>query len=97
MTVHGFAPEVSPAAVDGGPVYKWRRFAILIAICCAVVWLIPRPAAVQPAGWRLFGLFAAPVAGLILQPVPGGALVLTVVDTAGGVREAPLRVPEPAR
>ena len=33
-------------------------------------------------GWRLFGIFAATIAGLILQPVPGGALVLLAVTMA---------------
>jgi DASS family divalent anion:Na+ symporter len=44
-----------------------------------IVFAVPKPPAVSPAGWRLFGLFAATVAGLILQPIPGGALVLSAV------------------
>ena len=38
-----------------------------------------------------------PLAAVDRAALLDGALVLTVVDTAGGVREAPLRVPEPAR
>jgi DASS family divalent anion:Na+ symporter len=37
---------------------------------------------VKPEGWRLTGLFAATIAGLILQPIPGGALVLMAVILA---------------
>lgn len=51
----------------------------LVAIYIAVQVLIPRPAAVTPAGWRLFGIFAATIFGLVIQPIAGGALVLTAV------------------
>jgi DASS family divalent anion:Na+ symporter len=53
--------------------------AVLVVIYLAIAYLVPRPAEVAPAGWRLFGLFVATVAGLVLQPIPGGALVLTAV------------------
>jgi divalent anion:Na+ symporter, DASS family len=54
-------------------------FALLIALYFLIVHLIPKPVAIQPEGWRLFGLFVATVAGLIMQPMPGGALVLLAV------------------
>lgn len=56
--------------------------AILIAIYLVVAFLLPRPDTVKPEGWRLTGLFAATIAGLILQPIPGGALVLIAVALA---------------
>ncbi|HPT25393.1 MAG TPA: DASS family sodium-coupled anion symporter [Bryobacteraceae bacterium] len=56
-------------------------FAILTAIYFAVV-LLPIPPGVTPGGWRLAGLFLATVAGLILSPIPGGALVLLAVTLA---------------
>jgi len=56
-----------------------RGLSVLLLLYLAIVYLFPKPAAVAPEGWRLFGLFTATVAGLILQPVPGGALVLTAV------------------
>jgi divalent anion:Na+ symporter, DASS family len=65
-----------------------RGVAILLCIYAFVVYVVPRPDAVTPAGWRLLGLFVATVAGLILQPVPGGAVVLTGVvlaSVAGGL------------
>lgn len=55
------------------------RFAILVALYVLIVHILPRPAAVRPEGWRLCGVFAATVCGLILQPIPGGALVLTAI------------------
>ena len=56
--------------------------AVLVLIYLAIVYLIPRPEAVKPEGWRLTGIFVATVAGLILQPIPGGALVLLAVTLA---------------
>lgn len=55
------------------------RFAALVVIYLAVVYLIPRPESVKPEGWRLVGLFFATVGGLILTPMPGGALVMVAV------------------
>lgn len=54
-------------------------FAILIAVYLAVVYLIPKPAAVKPEGWRLTGIFVATIVGSIIQPIPGGGLVLMAV------------------
>ncbi len=57
-------------------------FLVLIAVYFLIEFAIPRPAAVKPEGWRLAGIFLATIAGLILQPVPGGALVLMAVTLA---------------
>ena len=58
------------------------RFLILIAIYVLVAHVVPRPASVSPEGWRLTGIFLATVVGLILQPIPGGGLVLLAVVLA---------------
>lgn len=55
------------------------RFLPLLAIYFGITLLLPWPASVTVEGWRLFGIFVATVAGLILQPLPGGALVLLAV------------------
>ena len=52
---------------------------LLVLIYLCIAYAIPRPAAIQPEGWRLFALFSATVAGLIFQPISGGALVLIAV------------------
>src|SRR5665213_706088 len=44
--------------------------------------MLPRPETVKPEAWRLLGIFAATIAGLILQPIAGGALVLIAVALA---------------
>ena len=61
---------------------------ILIGIYLAVVFLVPRPDVLKPEAWRLLGLFASTIAGLILQPIAGGALVLiamTLSTVLGGL------------
>ncbi|SRR5579884_1211361 len=60
----------------------WLQWLLLFAIYAAVQWLLPRPAAVKPEGWRLLGIFLATVAGLMLHPLPGGAIVLIGVTAA---------------
>jgi hypothetical protein len=41
------------------------RFAVLVAMYVVIVHVLPRPAAIKPEGWRLLGIFAATVCGLI--------------------------------
>ena len=61
------------------PSQRVWRFLALIAIFLIIEFLLPRPASVTAPGWRLVGIFGATIAGLILQPIPGGALVLLAV------------------
>jgi DASS family divalent anion:Na+ symporter len=70
---------------------KNLQIAALIAIYFAVILLIPRPLAVKPEGWRLLGLFAATVMGLIFQPIPGGALVLIAVTLSTVLAGLPIQ------
>jgi len=60
----------------------WKRLAVVFALFAAIHWIAPRPAVVTPEGWRLFAIFAATIAGLILQPAPGGALALLAITLA---------------
>src|SRR5262245_11017764 len=70
------APTVEPSAR--------RRLigALVIVGLFLLVQIIPRPAAIKPEGWRLLGIFIATIGGLILQPIPGGALVLIAITLA---------------
>lgn len=52
------------------------RLIALIALYLFVDVVCPRPAAVTPDGWRITALFLASIAGLMIQPLPGAALVL---------------------
>ncbi len=47
-----------------------------------LVWLLPRPGAVDPAGWRLLAIFVGTVAGMLLQPLAIGAMALLGVTLA---------------
>ena len=42
----------------------------------AALALIPAPAEITPQSWRLLAIFVATIIGLIVQPLPGGAMVL---------------------
>jgi DASS family divalent anion:Na+ symporter len=56
-----------------------RGFLILVCVYLFVVYVIPKPGAVKPEGWRLTGVFIATIAGSILQDIPGGALVMMAI------------------
>ena len=79
----GTGPSAQPSAP---PPYNFARvaarFAVLILVYGIVVYLIPRPAEVKPEGWRLAGIFFATIAGLLLEPIPGAAVVLLGVVLA---------------
>jgi DASS family divalent anion:Na+ symporter len=55
---------------------------VLIMIALAVGFVVPHPGSLKPEAWRLLGIFLATIAGLILQPIAGGALVLIAVTLA---------------
>lgn len=40
------------------------------------IWLTPVPAGVDPTAWHLLAIFAATVLGLILEPIPMGAVAI---------------------
>ncbi len=54
----------------------FRRLLAVLAIGLAVYWLLPRPATIADPGWRLTAVFSAAIAGLMLRPMPGGAVLL---------------------
>jgi len=54
----------------------------LVAIYVLIAHVAPRPEAIKPEGWRLTAIFIATVAGLVMQPIPGGALVLMAVTAS---------------
>ena len=62
---------------------KKKKLAIVIGIG-AVLWFLPHPEAITPIAWHLFAVFAATIAGFILQPMPIGAVAFIGV-TAGAL------------
>ena len=64
------------------------RLLAIAALYGFVVYVCPRPEAVSIEGWRRTGLFLATIAGLMIQPMPGAALVivsLTMFVLVGGL------------
>ena len=54
---------------------RLRGLLILLAIYVVVAHVVPRPAVIEPAGWRLLGIFVATVAGLMLR--------MSLIDNGG--------------
>lgn len=67
-----------PAAVSR----RSLSLGVVILVFLLIAYAIPAPAKVKPEGWRLFGIFAASVVGLVLQPLPASALVLLAVTAS---------------
>lgn len=65
-----------PKSATGGGSLDLRRLAAVVAVGIAIYWLLPRPASVSDEGWRLLAVFSTAIAGLILRPLPGGAVIL---------------------
>src|SRR5688572_32698573 len=61
------------------------RWLVVLAVP-AMILVLPRPAGLEPNAWYILALFAATMAGLIAQPLPGGAMVflaLVVLAVSG--------------
>ena len=48
----------------------------------AVIWVIPAPDGVTSAAWHLFAIFVATIVGLVLEPLPMGAVALLGIAAA---------------
>lgn len=54
-------------------------------ICFAVgltIWFLPRPEGINPQGWKLLALFLATILGIILKPLPMGAISIISLTIA---------------
>jgi len=71
-----FAPVNKPIERDelstGSRVIRW---AIVLGVAAGIM-IIPVPAGITSASWRLLAIFAATITGSIVRPLPGGAMVL---------------------
>ncbi len=61
---------------------KYAKIALLftVAVC---FFIVPVPAGLSGTAWHLFGVFAALILGLILQPYPEPTLLILAVTLAG--------------
>ena len=46
------------------------------------LWLLPVPVGVEPEAWKLLAIFVATIAGIILRPLPMGAVALVATGVA---------------
>ena len=70
---------------------KWKSF-LLVTVLGAVIWFIPVPAGLKPQAWHLLAIFVATIVGVILQPLPMGAMALIGVTVCALTKT--LTVPE---
>lgn len=64
-----------PSSGPAGRVRVWGLAALLL-FYAVIVWVVPRPEAVSPQGWRLAAIFWCVIAGMVIEPLPSSALVL---------------------
>src|SRR5688572_15239191 len=55
------------------------RWMAVLAVALGIL-LVPVPSGITPQSWRLLAIFAATIAGSILRPIPGEAMVLLGVS-----------------
>lgn len=60
---------------DLTPRTNWLSFLAVLAVGGGI-WSIPAPEGVSPEGWHLLAIFVATIVGIILKPLPMGAVAL---------------------
>jgi DASS family divalent anion:Na+ symporter len=65
---------------------------LLVVTVGLLIWALPRPADVTPRAWQLLALFVATVLGIIVKPLPMGAIAVVGIAVAVGTRT--LTLPE---
>jgi len=82
----------TPVDPDKGTGFRGSllRWGIVLAIAVGIL-SIPAPDGITPQSWRLFAIFAATITGSIVQPIPGGAMVLVGVSAVALTGALPVR------
>lgn len=94
------APQSSATEVEGTPPvvdttleptrrHKLLRWAAVVGTAAGIL-LIPPPSGITSQSWMLLAIFASTIVGLILQPLPGGALVLLAVTATAVLNVLPI-------
>ena len=60
---------------------RWYRLAVVVLIGTAL-WLSPIPSEVNPRAWELLAVFVATIVGVILRPIPMGAMAFVAASFA---------------
>jgi DASS family divalent anion:Na+ symporter len=69
------APAAEPPS-RGAIAFRWA----IVLGSAVLILLFPVPTGITPKSWQIFAIFIATIAGLIFQPLPGGAMVLLGVS-----------------
>jgi DASS family divalent anion:Na+ symporter len=80
------ALEPSATPVSRASVY--RKLGILVLFYALIAHVLPVPAGVTPAGWRVTAIFLSTILGFMLQPLPAAAMVilsLVLIVFVGGI------------
>ena len=54
----------------------------LVVLAGGALWLVPAPEGVEPRAWRLLAVFVATMVGIVLRPLPMGAMAFVAVSFA---------------
>ncbi len=60
-----------PPATRLSPLVRWAA----VGVAAGAVLLAPVPGGIEPTSWHFLAVFVATMVGLVLQPLPGGAVV----------------------
>ena len=60
---------------------RWYRLAVVVLIGTAL-WFSPIPSEVNPRAWELLAVFVATIVGVILRPIPMGAMAFVAASFA---------------
>ena len=64
---------------------------LIVLLSGLIVFLIPHPAEITTESWGLLAIFVATIVGMIVQPLPGGAMVLLGMTAIILTRVMPVR------
>ncbi len=73
-----------PASVEpakhkhGATISGWGEALRLLGVLLVgvIIWLVPPPSGVEPRAWHLLAIFVATIVGIIVKPLPMGAMAL---------------------
>ncbi len=81
----------APQTAGRTPRVDAARLAVVVLVGAAI-WLVPEPSGVQPRAWQLLAVFVAMMVGIVLRPLPMGAVAF--VATAFAVLSGTLTIAE---
>ncbi len=78
-----------PLKLDGAKLYP----SLVLLVLFLVSWfLLPKPDGISEAGWHLFIIFILTILGLIIKPLPMGAMAFSAVAVVVATQTLPLKV-----